>query len=166
MLGNSEILGLVNHNTRPRQLVLYNSKQRKNITALSVQEPIIRSILTLHYICIVTDCHVQLHIYTREAITLIGDYTTSSNIAGICAIGERTCVFPARSAGQLHVVRLGDKGNDKRGVVSQKIIPAHSSALRALCLTRDEEIVCSASANVSIVVLTLHPCLLTANRAP
>lgn len=151
MLGSSEILGLTHQGTRPRQLTLYNSRQRQQITSLTIAEPIIRAILTVHYICIVSHGNIHLYTHSKEAIKPIGTYATANNSSGICEIGERTCVFPARSSGQIHVVQLGLKEGNKRDVVGQKIIPAHSSALRALCLTKDEEIVCSASTTGTLI---------------
>ncbi|KAL9081951.1 MAG: hypothetical protein Q9159_006868 [Coniocarpon cinnabarinum] len=95
----------------------------------------------------------QVHLYThsREAIRPIGKYATATNLCGICELGDKTCVFPARSPGQIHVIRLGDTHEGQRDVISQTIIPAHNDPLRALCLTQDEEIVCSASTKGTLI---------------
>lgn len=51
------------------------------------------------------------------------------------------------------MVHLSTQADGKRDVIGQKIIPAHSSSLRALCMTKDEEIVCSASASGTLIRL-------------
>ena len=154
MLGGSEILGLTNYSTSPRKLTLYNSRSRQPITTLSVADPIMRSILHTTYIVIISLTQIYIYTHTRESIKPIGNFTTAPNPNGICEVGGSTCVFPARSTGQVHVVRLGEQQEVGRGVIGQRIVPAHTAELKALCLTKDEEIVCSASRTGTL--LRLH----------
>lgn len=54
-------------------------------------------------------------------------------------------VLPGRSAGQLQIVDVSPNGK-----LDVQIVPAHSSSLRALELSPDEEIVASASDKVCL----------------
>lgn len=68
---------------------------------------------------------------------LLHVYETSDNLLGLCCLSEKKLTFPGRTAGQIQVVELAT-GN-------VTIIPAHSSALKAIALSPDGDLLASAS---------------------
>lgn len=68
---------------------------------------------------------------------LLHIYETADNTSGLCCLSDKKLAFPGRTAGQIQLVELAT------GNVS--IIPAHSSALRAIQLSPDGELLATAS---------------------
>lgn len=157
MLDNSQILGLSGVQTKENVLSLLDSVTRKRVGRLTVDEPIVRAVLTSRHICIIGAQHVNLYSHSKAEIVHIAKYDTCHNEKGVCVLGQKFCLFPARSAGQIQIIQLGDSNNElrERQIINHRILPAHTSVLRALCLTRDEEIICSASANVCLRIFLL-----------
>ena len=126
------------------------------VGSLSVGAPIIRSVLTPDHICIVSNAHVNLFAHSSTVTARQAIYDTANNPTGVCALGRNVAVFPARSEGQLQIIHFSEEKDDQgiRKVSKHKILPAHSSAIKAVCLTRDERLICSASATVRIQVLS------------
>jgi WD repeat-containing protein 45 len=71
----------------------------------------------------------------------ISVFETADNPHGLVCLGSNTLAFPGRSSGKVQLVELPS------GNVS--IIPAHTSALRAMDLSRDDEILATAGETVS-----------------
>lgn len=67
-------------------------------------------------------------------------YETADNPLGLCCLSTKTLAFPGRTPGQVQLVELST------GNVS--IIPAHASALRAIDISRDGEVLATASDTV------------------
>jgi len=67
-------------------------------------------------------------------------YQTAENPLGLCCLAEKTLAFPGRTPGQVQLVDL------VAGNVS--IIPAHGSSLRAIDISRDGEVLATASETV------------------
>ncbi|RGP79618.1 phosphatidylinositol 3,5-bisphosphate-binding [Fusarium longipes] len=65
------------------------------------------------------------------------------NLPGLCCLSEKKLAFPGRTAGQIQLVELAT------GNVS--IIPAHSSALKAMALSPDGELLASASEKGTLI---------------
>lgn len=90
---------------------------------------------------IVVALHNSIHVYKfqlppqRWAV-----FETADNPLGLCCLSSKTLVFPGRTPGQVQLVELST------GNVS--IIPAHGSALRAIDLSRDGEVLATASETV------------------
>ena len=72
-------------------------------------------------------------------------FETADNPLGLCCLTAKTLVFPGRTPGQVQLVELAT------GNVS--IIPAHSSSLRAIDISRDGDILATASETVSKFLL-------------
>lgn len=68
-------------------------------------------------------------------------YGTWDNPLGLACLGKKYLAFPGRSAGHVQLIEL------ETGNIS--IIPAHSSALRAMALSPDGEVLATASETVS-----------------
>jgi WD40 repeat protein len=75
-------------------------------------------------------------------------FETSDNPLGLCCLATKVVAFPGRTVGQVQVVEL------ETGNVS--IIPAHTSALKALDISRDGKLLATASTAVSNVSSSIH----------
>lgn len=67
-------------------------------------------------------------------------FETADNPLGLCCLATKILAFPGRTPGQVQLVELAT------GNVS--IIPAHGSALRAIDISRDGEVLATASETV------------------
>jgi WD repeat-containing protein 45 len=70
-------------------------------------------------------------------------FETADNPQGICSLGSRVVAFPGRSPGKVQLVEL-ESGN-------VSIIPAHTSALRAMDLSRDGKYLATASETGTLI---------------
>lgn len=70
-------------------------------------------------------------------------YETADNPLGLCCLNARLLVFPGRTPGQVQLVDLATE--------NVSIIPAHGSALRAIAISRDSEVLATASEKVGCV---------------
>lgn len=91
-------------------------------------------------IAIVLQNSVRLYSFEKPP-NLISVYETADNILGLCSLSDKAIAFPGRTPGQIQLV------NVSTGNVS--IIPAHSSALRAIQLSPDGDLLATASDTVS-----------------
>jgi hypothetical protein len=90
---------------------------------------------------IIIALHNSVRVYKFKAKPEVwGVYQTADNPLGLCCLGEKTLAFPGRTPGQVQLVDL------VAGNVS--IIPAHSSSLRAIDISRDGEVLATASETV------------------
>ena len=71
---------------------------------------------------------------------LLSSYETANNPWGLCCLSTRRIAFPGRTTGHVQLVELAT------GNVS--IIPAHTSAIKALSLSSDGELLATASETV------------------
>lgn len=69
---------------------------------------------------------------------------TSDNPFGLCCLSSKLVAFPGRTPGQVQLVEI-ETGN-------VTILPAHTSALRALAISPDGEIMATASETVSYIL--------------
>lgn len=73
-------------------------------------------------------------------------FETTDNPQGLACLGKKLLAFPGRSLGQVQLVEL------ETGNIS--IIPAHSTPLRAMCLSPDGEVLATASEAVCLILPT------------
>ena len=109
------------------------------MASIKTKSPIIRSCLSENHIATVCEKHVNLYRH-QPSIEKLASYETSSNVLGLCCLGSKVLAFPGRTPGQIQVVNLQK--------MTINIIPAHTSALRALALGQDDLILASASQKV------------------
>lgn len=155
MLGNSQVVGLTggegaHAHHEARKLVLWDTVRRAETAAITSRTRIVNVALTNVYIAIVNELGVALYRHQPQ-LEKLASYDTASNPLGLCCVGERIAVFPGRTAGHIQVIDLESR--------TVSIIPAHSSPLRALALSPDDNVVASASANGTLVrVYTTSTC--------
>jgi WD repeat-containing protein 45 len=93
-------------------------------------------------IAVVLQNSVRLYTFSKPA-ELVTVYQTADNLAGLCCLSEKKLAFPGRTVGQIQLVELST------GNVS--IIPAHSSALKAIALSPDGELLATASETGTLI---------------
>lgn len=88
----------------------------------------------------------SIHLYKFSAPPeKLREFETTNNPFGLCCLNQDIVVFPGRTPGHIQVSELAT------GNVS--IIPAHSSALRALSISQDGSIIASASEQGTLIRL-------------
>ena len=75
--------------------------------------------------------------------SLVNSYSTASNPHGIAVLGSRYFVCPGIARGKLRIVHLE--------TMKTSIINAHTDPLRAVALSRDEELIATASERGTII---------------
>lgn len=140
MLESSQILGLVDaKHPANRRLTLFDCVARKEVASIVHTTRIKHVVLSTSHIAVA--CDRTLHLYKHEQrIVKIAEYDTAANPLGLCSLGGLKVVFPGRSPGHIQVVDTAS--------MEVTIIPAHTSALRALQTSTDGAIVVSGSQNV------------------
>ncbi|KAJ8069043.1 hypothetical protein OCU04_002717 [Sclerotinia nivalis] len=146
MLGKTNYIALVGGGKQPKfaqnKVIIWDDSKRKIAAQLSVLTSVrgVRISRTHIVVALLNSIRVYLFHSTPE---LYQAYETAGNPYGLCCLGASILIFPGRTAGQVQVVELNT------GNVS--IIPAHSGALRALALSRDEEVIATASETGTLV---------------
>lgn len=80
----------------------------------------------------------SVHMYTfNSPPEKISVFETADNPLGLCCLGPKILAFPGRTPGHVQIVEIAS------GNVS--IVPAHSSPLRAMNLSSNEETLATAS---------------------
>lgn len=93
-------------------------------------------------IVIVLQNSVRVYSFAKPP-DLVASYETADNLLGLCGLSEKMIAFPGRTPGQVQLVEIAT------GNVS--IIPAHSSALRAITFSPDGELLATASETVRLI---------------
>ncbi|KAM7213252.1 WD40-repeat-containing domain protein [Rhypophila decipiens] len=148
MLGSSNILGLVGGGKQPKfarnkactcctlSLIIWDESKSQTALEISALLPVLSVQLTKSLIVIALQNSVRIYKFTKTP-TLLSAFETASNPWGICAVSSRQHVaFLGRTKG--HVQLLEKTGN-------VKIIPAHSSAVRAIQFSPDGDLLATAS---------------------
>ncbi|KAF4124391.1 WD domain, G-beta repeat [Geosmithia morbida] len=146
MMGTSNYLALVGGGKSPKfatnKAVIWDDLKGKvalEITTLTA----VRGIqLSRERIVVVLQNSVRVYSFGKPP-DLLHVYETADNHHGLCRLSDRQVVFPGRTAGHVQIVELST------GSVS--IIPAHSSALRAMQLSPDGELLATASETGTLV---------------
>lgn len=117
-------------------MIIWDAAKQKVAIAMEFRTEVYRVRLSRTHIVVVLQNSVQLYKFSSPPEKL-AVYETASNVNGTCCLGKKVVAFPGRTPGQVQLVEL-----DSRNV---SIIPAHSSALRALALSPDGETLVTAS---------------------
>jgi hypothetical protein len=90
-------------------------------------------------IIVVLQNSVRFYSFSKPP-NLLAAYETADNLQGLCCLSDKLVAFPGRTSGQVQLVQIAS------GNVS--IIPAHSSALKALQISPDGDLLATASDTV------------------
>ncbi|EXK33230.1 hypothetical protein FOXG_06070 [Fusarium oxysporum f. sp. lycopersici 4287] len=146
MMGTTNYLALVGGGRSPKfamnKAIIWDDMKGKvalEITALTA----IRGVqLGRERIAVVLQNSVRVYSFAKPP-DLLHVYETADNLLGLCCLSEKKLAFPGRTAGQIQLIELAT------GNVS--IIPAHSSALKAIALSPDGELLASASETGTLI---------------
>ncbi|KHO01357.1 WD repeat domain phosphoinositide-interacting protein [Metarhizium album ARSEF 1941] len=146
MMGMTNYLALVGGGRSPKfamnKVVVWDDM--KGRVALEISAPgSVRGVQLGHErIVIVLQNSIRVYSFSKPP-TLLHIYETADNMLGLCSLSGKTAAFPGRTPGQVQLVELAT------GNVS--IIPAHSSALKAIQLSPDGELLASASETGTLI---------------
>ncbi|KAF1816083.1 YVTN repeat-like/Quino protein amine dehydrogenase [Eremomyces bilateralis CBS 781.70] len=98
--------------------------------------------LSGEYLVVIFEGGMTLYTF-KDRPELLQSLDTASNPLGLCCLGKRLYAFPASTSGQIRLVDLKTR--------NVSIIPAHNSALQAISLSNDEEILVSASKTGTLI---------------
>ncbi|KAF7881700.1 uncharacterized protein EAF02_006388 [Botrytis sinoallii] len=142
MLGNTNYIALVGGGKQPKfaqnKVIIWDDLKAKVAAQVSVLTSVRGVRITRTHIVVALLNSIRVY-HFQSIPTLYQAYETASNPYGLCCLSASILIFPGRTSGQVQVVELNS------GNVS--IIPAHTGALRALALSRDDEIIATASEN-------------------
>ncbi|KAK3337787.1 WD40-repeat-containing domain protein [Cercophora scortea] len=140
LMGKANYVGLVGGGNQPKfagnKLILWDDRNSKIALEISLLTPVRGVQLSKERIVVVLQNSVRVYKFAKPP-NFISAYETANNAWGLCCLSPRRIAFPGRTAGHVQLVELAT------GNVS--IIPAHSSALRAIALSRDGDLLATAS---------------------
>ncbi|KAM7187399.1 SVP1-like protein 2 [Naviculisporaceae sp. PSN 640] len=140
MLGASNYLGLVGGGRQPKfaanKLILWNESKSRADLEISALTPVRGAQLSRERIILVLQNSVRVYKFAKPP-NLLSAYETANNPGGICCLSSRHIAFPGMTTGQVQLVEIAT------GSVS--IIPAHSSALRAMQFSPDGDLLATSS---------------------
>ncbi|KAH7626735.1 WD40-repeat-containing domain protein [Sordaria sp. MPI-SDFR-AT-0083] len=146
MLGCTNILGLVGGGRQTKlsrnKLLLWDDKAQKEAGVINASTSVRGAKMSSKRIVLALKDRVQVH-QTLKPRTLLTTYETADNPLGLCCLSSERIAFPGRTVGHVQVVEV------ETGSVS--IIPAHTSALRAMALSQDGELLATASEMGTII---------------
>lgn len=123
------------------QVVIWDDAKQKVVITLEFKTAVRR--VRLSRLRIVVALRNTVHVYafssTPEKLSVS---ETADNPGGLCCLSTKLMAYPGRTPGQVQLVEI-TTGN-------VTIVPAHSSALRAIELSPDGEIMATASEMVGI----------------
>lgn len=145
-MGTSNYLALVGGGKSPKfamnKAIIWDDMKGKTaleITALTA----VRGVqLGRERIAVVLQNSVRVYSFAKHP-DLLHVYETADNLLGLCCLSDRQLAFPGRTSGQIQLVELS--------TMNVSIIPAHSSALKAMCFSPDGELLASASDNGTLI---------------
>ncbi|TVY20972.1 SVP1-like protein 2 [Lachnellula arida] len=146
MLGKTNFIALIGGGKQPKfpqnKVIIWDDAKQK----VSIQIPLIATVrgVKLSKTHIVVALQNSIRVYKFQiSPELWAVFETADNPLGLCCLTPKILLFPGRTPGQVQLVELST------GNVS--IIPAHGSALRAIDISRDGEVLATASETGTLV---------------
>lgn len=121
------------------QVVIWDDAKQKVVIQLPVLTTVRGVRLSRTHIVVALQNSIRVYNF-KSSPDLWAVFETADNPRGLSCLTSKILAFPGRTAGQVQLVELST------GNVS--IIPAHGSSLRALDISRDGEILATASETV------------------
>ena len=135
-----------------RQVIIWDDLKQKPAITLEFRSDVHKVRLSRNRIVVVLQNSVHVYVFSSPPEKL-SVYETVDNPSGLCCLSTKWLAFPGRTHGQVHLVDI------ESGVV--RIIPAHTSALRAIDISPDGAIMATASEVVRIMSYVNVELLLT-----
>ncbi|KAL7934200.1 WD40-repeat-containing domain protein [Trichoderma chlorosporum] len=146
MMGTTNYLALAGGGKSPKfainKAIIWDDMKGKVALEISALTPIRGMQLSRERIVVVLQNSVRVYSFAKPP-ELLHVYETADNLLGLCCLSDKKLAFPGRTTGQIQIVEIAT------GNVS--IIPAHSSALKAIQLSTDGELLASASETGTLI---------------
>ncbi|KAK3354401.1 WD40-repeat-containing domain protein [Neurospora tetraspora] len=120
----------------PLALILWDERAGKQAGIISASTSVRGAKMSSKRLVLVLMDRVQVY-QTAKPHPLLSTYETTDNPLGLCCLSSERIAFPGRATGHVQLVEIST------GNVS--IITAHTSALRAMALSQDGELLATAS---------------------
>ncbi|CZS98018.1 hypothetical protein WAI453_011863 [Rhynchosporium graminicola] len=146
MLGKANFIALIGGGRQPKfpqnKAIIWDDAKQQ----VAIQIPVTTAVrgvrLSRTHIVVALQNSVRVYKFKSPA-ELWSVFETADNPLGLCCLTATSLAFPGRTSGQVQLVELST------GNVS--IIPAHSSALRAIDISHDGEILATASETGTLI---------------
>jgi WD40 repeat protein len=146
MMGMTNYLALVGGGKSPKfamnKAIIWDDMKGKVALEITTLTAVRGVQLGRERIAVVLQNSVRVYSFAKPP-NLLHVYETADNLAGLCCLSDKKLAFPGRTVGQVQLVEVAT------GNVS--IIPAHSSALKAIQLSPDGELLATASETGTLV---------------
>lgn len=139
---------LLNDTDISYEVQIWNDATEKVTTAIEFKTPVQRVRISQTH-CIVVLLNMACIYKMTIPLEKHADYETVNNPFGLCELGKDIVAFPGRTVGQVKLFDL------KTSNVS--IIPAHETPLRALAISKDGDLIATASEQGTLVRLWSFP---------
>ncbi|KAI8937892.1 hypothetical protein NX059_005577 [Plenodomus lindquistii] len=152
MLSTTSYIALVGGGKQPKfpqnKVQIWNDATQKVTTAVEFKTPVQRVRISQTHLIVVLLNKVSIY---RMKIPLEkqGDYETVNNPFGLCELGTDIVAFPGRTVGQVKLFDLHTS--------NVSIIPAHETPLRALAISKQGDLIATASEQGTLVRLWSFP---------
>lgn len=153
VVNDTGVFGLISGGSSPKwpieEFVIWDDEQKKSVAKIYTSLPAKRACMTESHVALVYDEGLLIYridLAAKELITFesrLGKYPSASNPNSLCCLGDRYAIFPGRTAGQVNVLKLANRTNT--------IIPAHTTQLSALAVSRDESMIATASIQGTLI---------------
>ncbi|OBT77671.1 hypothetical protein VF21_03671 [Pseudogymnoascus sp. 05NY08] len=146
MLARANYIALVGGGKQPKfplnKVIIWDDAKQKAVITLEFATAVRRVRLTRQRIVVVLRNSVHVYVFSSppEKVSIS---ETADNPLGLCCLSSQLLAFPGRTPGQVHLVELGTGG--------VRIIPAHTSPLRAIEISPDGEIMATASETGTLI---------------
>ena len=146
MLGRYNYLALVGGGKNPKwpqtKVIIWDDAKQKAAITLELKTAVLRVRITRARIVVALQSSIHLYKFSSPP-EKSSVFETADNPLGLCCLGTKVVAFPGRSPGKVQLVEL-ESGN-------VSIIPAHTSALRAMDLSRDGKYLATASETGTLI---------------
>ncbi|KAL9101242.1 MAG: hypothetical protein Q9163_003475 [Psora crenata] len=140
MLGRANYIALVGGGRQPKfpqnKVIIWDDNKQQAAITMEFRSPVHRVRLSRTRILVALQNSIHIYVFSSPPEKLFV-FETADNPLGLCCLGSRIIAFPGRTPGQVQMVEINT------GNVS--IIPAHSTPLKAMEMSRDGETLATAS---------------------
>ncbi|KAH9869808.1 hypothetical protein IAQ61_007021 [Plenodomus lingam] len=152
MLSTTSYIALVGGGKQPKfpqnKVQIWNDATERVTTAVEFKTPVQRVRISQTHLIVVLLNKVSIY-KMKIPLEKQADYETVNNPFGLCELGKDIVAFPGRTVGQVKLFDL------KTSNVS--IIPAHETPLRALAISKQGDLIATASEQGTLIRLWSFP---------
>ncbi|KAF2175765.1 WD repeat domain phosphoinositide-interacting protein 4 [Zopfia rhizophila CBS 207.26] len=146
MVGTTAYMALVGGGKQPKfpqnKVLLWNDSKQKVSTSVELKTPIQRVRLSKYHLVVVQLNCVSIYKMGMPP-TKIAEFETANNPYGLCCLNSKLVAFPGRTHGKVQLVDLATR--------NVSIALGHTSPLRALGLSRDGDMIATASEQGTLI---------------